>query len=285
MKKLTLYLSLFAYSTVLIAQPTKPDLSIVDAAAKGDLEKVKAHLAAGTDINERAGEHESTALHAAAYYGNLEIVKFLIEKGADMNAKNKHGQTPRDVAWHDHENREKFSELEWESKRKIGEFIESKGGEHGDEDRVRSPWLLLSFLPCLIPIFLVLGIIYAIKSKPKDQVMATPTKKMLVVTSPTIPGKKVIRVLGLVRGNTIRARHVGMDILAGLRNIVGGEVTEYAKLLAESREQSIDRMLVEAEGLGANAVISVDFQTSVIMGGAAEMMAYGTAVVVEDEEA
>ena len=115
--------------------------------------------------------------------------------------------------------------------------------------------------------------------------MPTPTKKMLVVTSPTIPGKKVVRVLGLVRGNTIRARHVGKDILAGLRNIVGGEVTEYAKLLAESREQAIDRMLVEAEGLGANAVIGVAFQTSVIMGGAAEMMAYGTAVVVEEEEA
>ena len=112
--------------------------------------------------------------------------------------------------------------------------------------------------------------------------MPTPTKKMLVVTTPTIPGKKVVRVLGLVRGNTIRARHVGKDILAGLRNMVGGEVTEYAKLLAESREQAIDRMLVEAEGLGANAVISVDFQTSVIMGAAAEMMAYGTAVVVEE---
>ncbi len=190
MKKLTLCLSLFAYSTVLIAQPAKPDLSIVDAAAKGDLEKVKAHLAAGTDINERAGEHESTALHAAAYYGNLEIVKFLIEKGADMNAKNKHGQTPRDVAWHDHENREKFSEPDRESKRKSGEFIESKGGEHGDEDWGRSPLRFLAFLPCLIPIFLVLGIIYAIKTKPKDQVMPTPTKKMLVVTSPTIPGKK-----------------------------------------------------------------------------------------------
>jgi uncharacterized protein YbjQ (UPF0145 family) len=283
MKKLPLCLSLFAYSTVLMAQPAKPDLSIVDAAAKGNLEKVKAQLAAGTDINERAGEHDSTALHAAAYYGKLEIVRFLIEKGADMNAKNKHGQTPRDVAWHDHENREKFSEPDRESKRQAGEFIESKGGEHGD-DRGKSPLRFLAFLPCLIPIFLVLGIIYAIKTKPKDQVMPTPTKKMLVVTSPTIPGKKVVRVLGLVRGNTIRARHVGKDILAGLRNIVGGEVTEYAKLLAESREQAIDRMLVEAEGLGANAVISVDFQTSVIMGGAAEMMAYGTAVVVEEEE-
>ena len=91
-----------------------------------------------------------------------------------------------------------------------------------------------------------------------------------------------MRVLGLVRGNTIRARHVGKDIVAGLRNVVGGEVTEYAKLLSESREQALDRMLVEAESLGANAVISVKFETSVIMGGAAEMMAYGTAVIVEE---
>ena len=284
MKKFTLLFGLLLCSIILRAAeqtpPAKPNISITEAAAKGDLKKVEAHLAAGTDINDRDGEHGSTALHAAAYHGNLEIVKFLIEKGADINAKDKHGQTPRDVAWHDVEN-ERFSDSVKESKRKAGEFIESKGGEHGH----RSPLRFLAFLPCLIPVFLVLGIIYAIKTKPKDQVMPTPTKKMLVVTSPTIPGKKVIRVLGLVRGNTIRARHVGKDILAGLRNIVGGEVTEYAKLLAESREQAIDRMLVEAEGLGANAVISVDFQTSVIMGGAAEMMAYGTAVVVEEEEA
>ena len=286
MLKLTL-LVLLLCSTILKAAeqapPAKPNISITEAAAKGDLEKVRVHWASGTDINERSGEHDSTALHAAAYHGKLEIVKFLISKDADINAKNKHEQTPRDVAWHEQENHEKFSEADREAKREAGEFIESKGGEHGHV-RGRSKWLLLSFLPCLIPIFLILGIIYAIKTKPKDQVMPTPTKKMLVVTSPTIPGKKVVRVLGLVRGNTIRARHVGKDILAGLRNIVGGEVTEYAKLLAESREQAIDRMLVEAEGLGANAVISVDFQTSVIMGGAAEMMAYGTAVVIEEEE-
>ena len=105
---------------------------------------------------------------------------------------------------------------------------------------------------------------------------------MCIRDSPNIPGKKIVRVLGLVRGNTIRARHVGKDIVAGLRNVVGGEVTEYAKLLSESREQALDRMLVEAESLGANAVISVQFETSVIMGGAAEMMAYGTAVIVEE---
>ena len=106
---------------------------------------------------------------------------------------------------------------------------------------------------------------------------------MIIVTSPEIPGKKIKRTLGLVRGNTIRARHVGKDIMAGLRSLVGGEVTEYAKLLAESREQALDRMQVEAEKLGADAIISLQFQTSVIMGGAAEMMAYGTAVKLADE--
>ena len=104
---------------------------------------------------------------------------------------------------------------------------------------------------------------------------------MIVVTTDRVGGKRVVRTLGLVRGNTIRARHVGKDIMAAMRNLVGGEVTGYAKLLAESREQALDRMVEQAEELGANAVIGLQFQTSVIMGGAAEMMAYGTAVVVE----
>ncbi len=107
------------------------------------------------------------------------------------------------------------------------------------------------------------------------------TNRIIVVTAPEIPGRRIIKTLGLVRGNTIRARHVGKDILAGLRNLVGGEVTEYAKLLAESREQALDRMIEHADELGANAIISLQFQTSVIMNGAAEMMAYGTAVVIE----
>tara|TARA_Y100001978_G_scaffold202666_1_gene224605 strand:- start:1330 stop:1659 length:330 start_codon:yes stop_codon:yes gene_type:complete len=106
-------------------------------------------------------------------------------------------------------------------------------------------------------------------------------RKMTVVTTPNIPGKNVVRTLGLVRGNTIRARHVGKDIMAAMRNLVGGEVTEYAKLLAESREQALDRMAEQTEELGANAVIGLQFQPSVVMGGAAEMMAYGTAVFVE----
>ena len=107
------------------------------------------------------------------------------------------------------------------------------------------------------------------------------TNRIIMVTAPEIPGRKIIKTLGLVRGNTIRARHIGKDIMAGLRNLVGGEVTEYAKLLAESREQALDRMLEHADELGANAIISLQFQTSVIMNGAAEMMAYGTAVVIE----
>lgn len=105
---------------------------------------------------------------------------------------------------------------------------------------------------------------------------------MIVVTSETVTGKRIVKSLGLVRGNTVRARHIGKDILAALRNIVGGEVHEYAKLIAESREQALDRMVGEAESLGANAVIAVRFTTSVMMGGAAELLAVGTAVVVED---
>ena len=106
---------------------------------------------------------------------------------------------------------------------------------------------------------------------------------MLVVTSETIATKRIVKTLGLVRGNTIRARQIGKDIMAGLRSVVGGEIHEYAKLIAESREQSIDRMVQEAAELGANAVVATRFTTSVMMGGAAELLAVGTAVLVEDE--
>lgn len=104
---------------------------------------------------------------------------------------------------------------------------------------------------------------------------------MIIVTSDNVPGRKIVRTLGLVKGNTIRARHIGRDIMAGLKNIVGGEIEEYTKMLAESREQSLDRMAEQAEGMGANAVVCLRFTTSAIMGGAAELLAYGTAVVVE----
>ena len=106
---------------------------------------------------------------------------------------------------------------------------------------------------------------------------------MIITTTETIKGKKIVRTLGLAKGNTIRARHIGRDILALMRNIVGGEITDYTKLLAEAREQSLDRMTAEAQRLGANAVVSIRFATSVLMGGAAELLAYGTAVVIEDE--
>ena len=105
---------------------------------------------------------------------------------------------------------------------------------------------------------------------------------MLVVTSETVANKRIVKTLGLVRGNTVRARHIGKDIMASIRNIVGGEVHEYAKLIAESREQSLDRMAQEAAALGANAVVATRFTTSVMMGGAAELLAVGTAVIVED---
>ena len=105
---------------------------------------------------------------------------------------------------------------------------------------------------------------------------------MIVTTTGEVSGKQIVRTLGIVRGNTIRARHLGRDIMAGMRTIVGGEVSEYTKLLAEAREQALDRMVEEARGLGADAVIEVRFSTSQVMSGAAELLAYGTAVVVED---
>jgi len=107
---------------------------------------------------------------------------------------------------------------------------------------------------------------------------------MIVVTTPTVPENIVVQTVGLVSGNAIRARHVGKDILAGLRAIVGGEIHEYAKLLAESREQAVDRMMSKAVNLGANGIVSMRFSTSVVMGGAAEVMAYGTAVILKERE-
>ena len=106
---------------------------------------------------------------------------------------------------------------------------------------------------------------------------------MIVVTTDYIPGKKIVEAVGLVRGNTIRARHVGRDILAGLKNIVGGEIEDYTKMIAESREQCLDRMVEEAKALGADAIINVRFATSSMMQGAAELLAYGTAVKYADE--
>jgi len=104
---------------------------------------------------------------------------------------------------------------------------------------------------------------------------------MIIVTAEKLPDLRVVKTLGIVRGSTIRSRHLGRDILAVFRNIVGGEIHEYVKLLGEAREQAIDRMVEEAEELGANAILCVRFATSEVMSGAAELMVYGTAVVVE----
>lgn len=100
---------------------------------------------------------------------------------------------------------------------------------------------------------------------------------MIVLTSDSYPGRDVTP-LGLVRGSTVRAKHIGSDIVASLRNLVGGEVKEYAALMAGAREQALDRMIAEAQNMGADAVIAVRFETSAIAQGASEILAYGTAV-------
>ena len=106
---------------------------------------------------------------------------------------------------------------------------------------------------------------------------------MMITPAASVAGHRVVRSLGLVYGNTIRARHLGKDILAGLKNIVGGEIQEYTKLMAESREQAIDRMVAGATSRGSNAVINVGFSTSYIMQNASEILVYGEAVVLEPE--
>jgi uncharacterized protein YbjQ (UPF0145 family) len=106
---------------------------------------------------------------------------------------------------------------------------------------------------------------------------------MLMCTTDTAPGLRIVEVLGLVKGNSIRARDIGHDILAQLKNLVGGEVIEYTKMLAETREQSLDRLETEAKALGANAIVGLRFASSEIMQGASELLAYGTAVRVERE--
>jgi uncharacterized protein YbjQ (UPF0145 family) len=104
---------------------------------------------------------------------------------------------------------------------------------------------------------------------------------MIVTTSSFVAGKNIVKTHGVVKGNTIRARHIGKDIVAAFKNMVGGEIEEYTKLMAEAREQAIDRMKEQAKALGANAVIDADFSTSYIMQNAAEILVYGTAVTVE----
>jgi uncharacterized protein YbjQ (UPF0145 family) len=104
---------------------------------------------------------------------------------------------------------------------------------------------------------------------------------LIITTSDQVEGKKITKTIGLVRGSTIRARHVGRDIMAGLRSLVGGEIVDYTKMMAEAREQAIQRMVEDAEKKGANAVVGMKFTTSMIMSNASEILAYGTGVVVE----
>lgn len=106
---------------------------------------------------------------------------------------------------------------------------------------------------------------------------------MLVVTTQAVAEHKVVCTLGLVQGNTIRAKHLGKDILAALRNIVGGEIREYTEMLADARQQATNRMIEDAAKLGANAIINVRYVTAQVMQGAAELLAYGTAVIIEKE--
>jgi uncharacterized protein YbjQ (UPF0145 family) len=106
-------------------------------------------------------------------------------------------------------------------------------------------------------------------------------RSILLATTDEVPGHRIVEVLGLVRGNTVRTRNLGADILAGLRNLVGGEVNQYTAMLAQSREQSLDRMRDHALSLGANAVVCLRITTSTVMQGAAEILAYGTAVIIE----
>jgi len=106
---------------------------------------------------------------------------------------------------------------------------------------------------------------------------------MVLVNTEVIPGMRIAQVKGIVQGNTVRAKHVGRDIAAGFKNIVGGELKGYTELLTEARREAIERMMAQAEQLGANAIVNVRFSTSAVTAGAAEIYAYGTAVVIEPE--
>lgn len=104
---------------------------------------------------------------------------------------------------------------------------------------------------------------------------------MIVTNTEKIPNKEIIEILGIARGSTVRARSIGRDIFAGLKNIVGGEISEYTKLQAQSREEALQRMTLDAKSLGADAIVNVRFSTSTIMQGASEILAYGTAVKLQ----
>ncbi len=105
---------------------------------------------------------------------------------------------------------------------------------------------------------------------------------MLLVNTETVPGKEILEVFGMVRGSTIQSKHIGKDFMAGLKTLVGGEITEYTEMLESARQIALGRMVKDAESVGANAVVNIRFATSAVMQGAAELMVYGTAVRIED---
>jgi len=121
------------------------------------------------------------------------------------------------------------------------------------------------------------------KKKPSMAPGAGPggEKKMILTNLETVPGKKIVRHLGLVQGSTVRAKHVGKDIMAGIKNVFGGELKGYTELLSEAREEAVGRMVEQAESIGANGVLNIRFSTSSVTQGAAELFAYGTAVELE----
>lgn len=104
---------------------------------------------------------------------------------------------------------------------------------------------------------------------------------MIITTTETLPNNEITDVLGICRGSTVRARNIGRDIFAGLKNLVGGEIDEYTKLQAQAREQALERMIKDAENLGADAILNVRFASSMLMQGASEILAYGTAVKIK----
>ncbi|WP_410510120.1 YbjQ family protein [Methanosarcina hadiensis] len=107
---------------------------------------------------------------------------------------------------------------------------------------------------------------------------------MIIATTDSIAGKEITQTIGMARGSTIQAKHIGKDIMSGLRSVVGGELTEYSEMLEEAREKAVNRMVEDARKMGADAVVNVRFMTSMVMAGAAEILAYGTAVKVRDKE-
>lgn len=124
-------------------------------------------------------------------------------------------------------------------------------------------------------------LLFHIYEEDMEKIQCRGEEIMIIVTTDYVPGKDVKELKGFVRGSTVQAKHIGKDIIAGLKTIIGGEISEYSELMEEARKQAIDRMMEEASQKGANAVIAVRLETSAVMQNASEIIAYGTAVVVE----